>query len=58
MTVTTHDKRRLAGEVNLDIRTVAKWLADRGQVLPAVDYALTAAAKKLKIDVSSGEVAS
>lgn len=54
MTVTTRDKRRLAGEVNLDIRTVAKWLAGE-RVLPAADYALKAAAKRLKIDVSSVE---
>lgn len=40
---------RLALAVDLDARTVARWL-DGGRVLPSVRAALTAAAKRLKIE--------
>lgn len=52
MQLSRQDVHRLAGEVGCDPRTVDKWAEDESTVIPAVAYALRAAAAKLGIDVA------
>lgn len=48
---TLRTARRLAAEVNIDYRTVTRWLRGQGESAAATDYALKAAATKLGISL-------